>query len=149
MKKFIGFDEWLNEMAKDYSGETFTFLSRRYSVEKAMQLIRKNPEKYIAPDGTYWEIPIDSLKGLMADGIALEKEDGKKYYRIGVNINPQYASKISEEDLAEPGILVKDGDFDMLIDGWHRAYRKMKEGEKSFNVYIIDDEEDLDYIKSY
>lgn len=148
MKAFISLNEWLNEMAKDYSGETFTFLTRRYNIEKAMELIRKNPEYYKAPDGTFWELPIENLKSLMADGIAQERE-GKKYYKTGVSINPEYAGNISKEDLEEPGIVVQDDGFDMLIDGWHRAYRKMKEGEKTINVYVISDEEDIEYIKSY
>lgn len=148
MKHFISLSEWLNEMAKDYTGETFTFLTRRYNVEKAMNLIRKNPDKYKAPDGTFWEIPIESLKSLMADGVA-EERDGKKYYKMGVSVNPEYASKISKEDLEEPGIVVDDDGFSMLIDGWHRAYRRMKDGEKIINVYVISQPKDLKYIKSY
>lgn len=146
--KFLSFQSWLNEMAKNYSGETFTFLTRRYNIERAMELIRKNPDKYKAPDGTFWEVPLEDLKSLMADGIAIER-DGKKYLKMGVTVKPQYAMEISDEDLQEPGIFVNDTNFNMLIDGWHRAYRKLKQGDTHMNVYVIDDPKDLKYIREF
>ena len=145
--KFTSYKYWLNEMAKNYENEVFEFMFRRYDVQKAMELINDNPKKYMAPDGTYWEVKLEPFKQWMGDGVIHTREDRIKYFKAGISISPKRAAEIPKEDLYEPGIFIQDKGFDFLIDGWHRAYQLLKNGETKMNMYVINDPKDIKKIK--
>lgn len=87
-------------------GEYFHFLTKGYDVEKAWGLIRKNPEKYLQADGSYYELPVDEFYELVSrttdeNGIQVqndEREIGKKYKsNIGVTVDRKIANEITED----------------------------------------------------
>jgi hypothetical protein len=47
-------------------GEYFHFLTKAYDVEKAWDLIRKNTEKFIKKDGSFYELPVDDFYKLVS-----------------------------------------------------------------------------------
>jgi hypothetical protein len=137
-------------------GEYFHFLTKGYDVEKAWDLIRKNPEKYLREDGSYYELPVDDFYELVSktfdeNGVQVqsdERETGKRYKtKIGVTVDRKVANNITEEELKDPVIFVMDGDFHMLIDGWKRIYKAKKLGIKTINCYVFQDEDDLKKIR--
>ena len=130
----------LYEEYYDGEDEVFSFLTKRYDVKKAWELIHENPENY----------ELDTIKLSAIEkwfGIPRVKEDGTKYFTAGVSINRDYANSIPEDKLDEPGIFIEDGDFSFPIDGWHRAYRKWINGDIDMKIYTIDKEEDIDKIR--
>jgi hypothetical protein len=155
LKKYSIFERYKPENTT--KGESFYFVTRQYDVEKAWDLIRKNPEKYVQEDGSYYELPVDDFYELVSrtfdeKGVQVqpdaEREFGKKYRtKIGVTVKKDVANTITEEELKDPVIFVMDGDFHMLIDGWKRIYRAKKLGIKSLNCYVIKDESDLKQIR--
>lgn len=131
----------LFEEYNDGEYEVFSIFAKSYDIKKAWELIDANPKNY----------ELDTLN--LADieqwfgGVPRYKEDGTKYFNVGVSINKEYAESLSDEILDEPGIFIKDGDFAFLIDGWHRAYRRWIDGEKTIKVYVIDKKDDVNKIK--
>ena len=134
------------KLFEDYRGkdEMFRFLGKSFDIDKAWELINKNPEKYYY-DGELATISIDEIVKLFGGVIS---DDGKtKRVRMGVKIDIDYAMSISDDQLNEPGIFVLDGEFHCLIDGWHRAYKKWKRGDTKMSIYVISDPKSLKYIK--
>jgi len=124
----------------DGEDEVFSFVTRAYDVKKAWELIHENPENFDLST-----MKISEIERWF--GIPRYKEDGTKYFTAGVGINMDYAKEIPKDKLDEPGIFVVDGDFQFPIDGWHRAYRRWIDGEKTIKVYVIDKIEDVNKIK--
>lgn len=119
--------------------ETFTFLSKKYDIAKAWKMIQADPEKY-KNKGVFNTVNLESLSSMF--GGEFEK-DGKKFLRMGVGIDKAHAEKLSDIELEEPGIFVLDGDFKILIDGWHRGYKLHSQGVKDMRVWTISDPADI------
>jgi hypothetical protein len=154
LNKFETFERY--KPAEITKGEYFHFLTKRYDVEKAWDLIRKNPKKFVKPDGSYYELPVDDFYELVSktfdeNGIQVqndEREVGKRYKtKIGVTVDKKVANKITEDELKDPSIFIEDEDFHMLIDGWKRVYKAKKLGIKTIDCYLIKDEADLKKIR--
>lgn len=136
------FSDFINEF-KNYEGEYFHFLTKKYDVEKAYNMIQKNPSKYLDENEQPYKISLDELSTYFSDGSFVEK-NGKQMFKMGITIKPKYAMEISDEDLKTYGIFIIDGNsFNFLIDGWHRAYKLWKNGEKYINCYVIQDPDDI------
>ena len=121
----------------------FYFLDRTYDVVKAWKMIEKKPEKFM-PNGEYYEVDLDSLSNYFG-GIPLE---GEKSPSLGVVVDREYAMNIDESVVDIPGIFIKEGDsFHFLIDGWHRAYRKWKRGDKMMDTYLFEKDSDIKKIR--
>lgn len=128
--KYLKLFEEFSERGKD---EVFSFLNLQYDIEKAWKLINDNPQNFMDKDGNLSTINLEELS---------------RHLNL-VRINREYLKEITEEQLEEPGIFIvdKEKDFNFLIDGWHRAYLKLKRGDKEMKVYTITNVEDINNIK--
>jgi len=155
LKKFNVFERF--KPVETTKGEYFHFLIKQYNVEKAWDLIRKNPKKFVKPDGSYYKLNVDEFYNLIVRttdetgaqiDITKTIGTGGSFFVKGlVGIKKDLADSITEEEVETPVIFIKDGDFQILIDGWHRVYKAKKLGKKTIDSYIIKDEADLKKIR--
>lgn len=139
-------DAELEEKARDT--EVFNFFTRTYDIAKAWKMIQANPDKYKAPNGSFYTFdPAD-----IADWFAyISDEDNERLNRgetisikMGVHIKPEHAMSLTDEELDEPGIWVQESpEFSILIDGWHRAFANYKKGKKEMKIWVIKDPKDI------
>lgn len=120
------YQSYINEL-KSYEKETFRILNIQFDIEKANNLITKNPNKYLK-NGNPVKIDLDDLSS---------------YFNGFVAINKEYAESIPDDELNIYGIWIEMEDFHFLIDGWHRAYKCWLSGDKTFNAYVIKDPNDI------
>ena len=106
--------------------ETFSFLGANYNVNKAWIFIQKKKHEIAS----------------------LNINDISKYFGV-VKIDKKYAMSLSIEEAEQPGIFVVDDkyDFQMLIDGWHRAYNLYINKIKKMDVYLIDNVKEVESIR--
>lgn len=132
--------------------EMFEFFARRYDIELADKMIAANPDKYKAPDGTFWTFKLESIKDWFAPSMTEEEKiqmhAGKTMsMKMGVSIKREYAANIDNIRLDEPGIWVHDENFSLLIDGWHRAFARYEKGLTDMKIWVISDKSDIRKIK--
>ena len=145
MKYLKIYELFSDQRGNDY--EVFNYMTLSYDIQKAWELIKKNPKKYCDENGDTYTIPLKEVKKMYTSEI--NNNDGTKSIKPGVSLNKDYIGNISDDQLNDSGIFINDESigFDYLIDGWHRAFKKIKNGDKDFNVYLINDPEDIKYIR--
>lgn len=144
------FKRYCEALDKD---QVFTFFSRSYDIKKAYDLIEANPEKYKAENGEFYAFDLANIEKMFSTMTPEDKEKLEKGEKVsismGVKITYDHAMGISDNDLEEPGVWIveDDGDFSILIDGWHRAYARWKKGLKKMKIWVIQDPKDIKQIR--
>lgn len=120
MKKYIPL---LLEIVKE--NDKFHFMHLSFHVGKADKIIHKCSHKKIKVN----------LKQLSS------------YFNI-IKINKEYAMNLTKEEVNIPGIFLEDkeNEFNMLIDGWHRAYNLYSNNQKYMYAYLINDPKEIKQI---
>lgn len=115
--------------------EYFHFVSRRYNVKKAKEIIVKTPR----------EVDVMGLSGV-ANMVQRPKrnEQGQivSFSIGGISVDWDRIDTTNEIDLDFPTILANHGNGDYLpIDGWHRIAKAVDMGQESLPVVVLSEEE--------
>jgi hypothetical protein len=112
--------------------ETFTFLGATFNVTG----LRTYAETHGLP---VQRLGLDSVAKLCNFAGVAGEASGLSLFAI----DPARAAALPEEALESPGIIVRFAGAILLVDGYHRAYRRWRSGERTMPVYVCDNPEVL------
>ena len=111
----------------EWTGETRSYWGINFDVNKAEEIIKKDPRETQYINVKQW-----------AEFYGYTKKDDPKKISL-MRLDREYAKKKSDAD--KPGIMAQIVGEHILIDGNHRLYKRYIAGDKTMEVYVLTPEE--------